>query len=415
MLLAYLRSLTPVVEIMHRKIIFNASSINSCSTGIGQYSLNLLKELCSNEQVSEIICIYGYSFVSPDYIFEKAVNNVGGLPNKRIIFVEFLKKVYFVRELNLLFKKIRMDLKLKYFKNWQYIEPNYVSVASTLPVYPIVHDLSHIRCPEYHPGERVLWLNRNLPETLSRANKIFTVSNYSKDEICTHFNLPREKVVVASPGVNSAFHNQGREEDSNVLEKYRLKKGYLLYVGAIEPRKNLNSLVTAYLALPKKLRVKHPLVIAGPDGWRSEDMADTLATIASSDDIITLGYVPQDDMPALYSGAHAFAYPSHYEGFGMPLLEAMASGVPVLTSNCCSMQEIADGVGILVDPKDLSSVNLGLFELLTNDDLRQQLIEKGLRRSKEFTWNRTAESILAGLTTFAEAPSRFHRPSLQSS
>ncbi len=190
-------------------------------------------------------------------------------------------------------------------------------------------------------------------------------------------------------GANPAFRPHSAAALAPVLARWELQaQGYSLYVGTIEPRKNLDRLLDAYEALPKALRARYPLVMAGSPGWRSEHTHARMARAASAGWLHYLRYVPQADLPALYAGARLFAYPSLYEGFGLPVLEAMASGVPVLTSNVSSLPEVVGDVALSIDPQDTDAITAALVRGLQDEAWQLQACSAGIEHARQFTWAR---------------------------
>ena len=180
-----------------------------------------------------------------------------------------------------------------------------------------------------------------------------------------------------------------------MLARYHLaNSSYLLVVATLEPRKNLLRLADAYSRLPSVLQRRHPLIIIGARGWLTDELEKRLAPMERKDQVRRLGYIPQEDLPLLYAGAWAFAFPSIYEGFGLPLLEAMRSGVPELTANRSSLPEVAGDAAILVDPEDVDTISAGLERLLTDEAWRGLAVERGLRQAQPFSWSRCVENTI---------------------
>jgi alpha-1,3-rhamnosyl/mannosyltransferase len=198
-----------------------------------------------------------------------------------------------------------------------------------------------------------------------------------------------EKIHVVPLGVSNDYHPYKKEEYLPVLKKYNLNNiKYILSVATLEPRKNLNSLIDAYLLLPKLVRNEYKLVIVGARGWLSKDLLLRIEMLMKRGDIISLGYIDSADLPYIYSGSNGFALPSLYEGFGLPVLEAMAAGTPVLTSTSSSLPEVADGAAILSNANDIEDISSGLLRLIEDDSWRQLAIKKGLDRAQEYTWGK---------------------------
>ncbi|MCK5728828.1 MAG: glycosyltransferase family 4 protein, partial [Methylococcales bacterium] len=188
-----------------------------------------------------------------------------------------------------------------------------------------------------------------------------------------------------------------------VLSKHQLIAGqYLLSVSTLEPRKNIMAMLDAYMLLDKALRQNYPLIIVGGDGWRNQPIKDKIARLVKQGEVTHLGYVSNEDLPYIFAGARGFVFVPFYEGFGLPPLEAMASGIPVLTTPVSSIPEVVGDVAILVDPKNTNAISEGMVQLLTDNQWRLSAIEKGLLQAKKFTWTRCVEQTIALYKRFSD-------------
>jgi len=276
-----------------------------------------------------------------------------------------------------------------------YWQPNFILGKSKAPSMVTVYDLSHVRFPDFHPCERLNWLQRGLAQSLDKSNHIMTVSEFSKAEIIDVYGVPAEKISVVYPGVSSIFHDTYRADELAIFKKkYSLPAQYLLSLGTFEPRKNLKNLIQAYAMLSPCLRKRYPLVLAGGQGWKHSETDRLIRQLQCSDELISLGYVEQRDLPLLYQGASAFAYVSFYEGFGMPVAEAMASRTPVITSANSSMEEVASGCAQLVDAEDVHSIADGLSYVLENTVSLRSRCDKAQEISKLYSWALAAEKLV---------------------
>ena len=250
-----------------------------------------------------------------------------------------------------------------------------------------IHDLTCWLMPELHPTA-----NRRADESFARlarrADRLIAVSAATRDDAVRVLKLPAEKIEVIHSGIAAAFFDPPREAIESVRTAYGLKRPFILFVGTIEPRKNLDALMDAYDGLGADLREEFELVIAGPSGWAST------ATLARVRQARYLGYVAEVDLAPLTAAATVFAYPSLYEGFGFPVAQAMAAGVPVLTSNVSSLPEIAGDSAVLIDPHSAAEIRTGLERLLLSPSLRNELAARGRTRAGEFTWERCAARSL---------------------
>jgi alpha-1,3-rhamnosyl/mannosyltransferase len=250
-----------------------------------------------------------------------------------------------------------------------------------------VYDLTCYLVPELHSRGNLL-AERNYAEILKRADGLIAISESTRNDAVRVLGLARERITVIHPGIAPAFYECTQSAAAEVRERYKLERSFVLFVGTVEPRKNLDVLLDAYNALPEDVRAEFELVVAGPIGWKSESTVERLRAVRY------LGYVPEKDMALLTAAAAVFAYPSLYEGFGLPVAQAMAAGVAVVTSNVSSLPEVAGDAALLVDPRSASELRGALFRLLTTPELRIQLGNAGKARAEEFRWEKCAAKSL---------------------
>jgi glycosyltransferase involved in cell wall biosynthesis len=249
-----------------------------------------------------------------------------------------------------------------------------------------IHDMTAWSHPEMHTAATVLADQRFAANIIRPARGIITPSESSRRDAIERLGLHPDRVRAIHHGISSAYFNS--PDPTPAQERYQLRKPYILFVSTIEPRKNLPRLLDAYEALPPSTRDEYDLVVAGPKGWSSENTM--LRLNASGPSVRYLGYVPEDLLPGLTAGAAVFAYPSLYEGFGFPIAQAMAAGVPVITSNVSSLPEVAAGAALLVDPLSTTELRDALQRVLTSASLSQQLAAQGTERARHFNWTRCA-------------------------
>jgi glycosyltransferase involved in cell wall biosynthesis len=264
------------------------------------------------------------------------------------------------------------------------------------PTVVTVLDLSFQHFPETHPPERLRFLRNFFYTRLGRAAHFITISQFVRNEMVKYLGLPPEKISVTYPGVDSVFHPRPSEELGLLLrERYGLEPGaYLFFVGNLEPRKNIPFLLQAYSRIPGPLRQKYPLVLAGGVGWMQAGLSDLIDRLGIRGDVKQVGYVPLSDLPILYAGATLFVYPSLYEGFGLPPVEAMASGCPVIVSHAGALPEVVGGAAALIDPLDSDNLTQVIQGILEDPGRRTRMSEDGLKKAVEYRWARCAQATL---------------------
>ncbi|MSQ27725.1 MAG: glycosyltransferase family 1 protein [Dehalococcoidia bacterium] len=259
-----------------------------------------------------------------------------------------------------------------------------------------IHDLSFIVHPEFAEPRLVRFLEREAAASVRAAELVLADSESSRADIINYFGASPGRVAVVYGGVSDSFHPISDPAAlPAVRQRYELPEAYLLGVGRIEPRKNWAGLVTAYRSLRDRMPDAPPLVIAGGRGWLCQPIFDAVEALGLSNHVRFLGYVPDQDLPALLTGATCFLFPSFYEGFGLPPLEAMACGTPVIAGNTSSLPEVLGDAALLVDPRDIAGIADAMFQVLTHPELRDDLQLRGLGRVQGFRWDQAAERLSA--------------------
>jgi glycosyltransferase involved in cell wall biosynthesis len=349
--------------------------------GIGTYTHNLVQQLNEIDKSNKYYLVHGES---KDIQIYKT--------NEEI----FVKK-YSFKGSGYIWRYFSAPLKLKSMNQLDIVHDTYeigaLSFKTSFKKIITVHDLSPFLFPDMFSSRAVLLHKLLFSKTLQSVDKILTVSECSKRDLVTHFNVPEDKIKVIFNGVDTKFKPLNKDDVNEFLKKYNLNFPFILFVGTLEPRKNLPNLFKAYSQLKKK-NISHKLVIAGKKGWKYQEIFETVNKLNLKNDIIFTDYIPENDLPALYNAADVFVYPSIYEGFGLPPLEAMACGTPVVTSNISSLPEVVGNAGITVNPKDIDMLATAMYEVLTNDALIKEMTKKGLERAKLFNWKSCAVETL---------------------
>lgn len=364
------------------RIIFNVDAISPPLTGIGHYATQLACGLARHPEIESLRLFSSYRWVdSPEQAL--AANRTLSRLRERLPFKTLALEAYTqLRGAVFRWRTRRMHDHL-------FHTPNYVLMPFNGSTVTTVHDLSYLRYPECHPPERIKFMQWHLPETLQRANAIITDSHFIREELAATLSVDLSRIHVVPLGVEPNFFVRSELDLAPILQKWKLRyKSYLLVVATQEPRKNLVRLTLAYSALPQSLRARYPLVLVGARGWLGEELAAALQPLELSGQVRRLGYVTQQELPLIYAGALGFAFPSLYEGFGLPILEAMASGVPVLTSDVASMPEVSGPDALLVNPDDIDAIRSGLQRVVEDAAWRTRAISSGLERAQAYSWAR---------------------------
>lgn len=261
-----------------------------------------------------------------------------------------------------------------------------------------IHDLTWLRFPETMDRRNYRRLKRGMGYSIERSDRILTVSQFSKEEIMELLGIPEERISIV-PCAPSLPDTVG--DFAPCAVKFQIRKPYLLYMGTIEPRKNLLRLLKAYAVLKREQGIAHQLVLAGGRGWEAEDI---YKMAENTPGVILTGYVSAQEKNALYQNAAAFVFPSLYEGFGIPPLEAMSFGCPVVCSNAASLPEVAGEAARLVNPLDETDLAQGVWDVLSDGTYASRLVEEGYRQTKKFTWRGSAEKLAAICAEVLEGP-----------
>jgi hypothetical protein len=267
-----------------------------------------------------------------------------------------------------------------------------------------VHDLFGHKLPELFNGQESKIFGKTIPDVLKKTDRIIAVSKATAKDLEEIFHLDKQKIKVIYHGLDQRFFKKRKSIEINkIKKKYKIGDNYLLFLGTFEKRKNIIRLIGAYerwrnglvrgVALKKDLSA-YQLVLAGGKGQESENIRKRIKKSKYKKDIIVPGYIPSNDLGRLFSGATAFIFPSLYEGFGLPIIEAMAKRIPVITSNVSSLPEISQKAAFLVDPYNVAQIAQAINDILTNKNLNKKLKEKGSKRAKDFSWDKCARETL---------------------
>ncbi len=375
-----------------KKIIINTIPLLVKLTGVGKYIYEVSRNLTNSDSFNYHY-YYGYTsdklIHPPKQDAKKSFSLVYDYLLKSNTLRNIIRRAVFSLS-NLVSKKF--DL---------YWEPNHIllpNIKSDIKITTI-HDLSVIKNPERHPADRVRYFNKNITQTILNSHHFITVSKFIKQEITEYFGISPEKITVIYNGFNQDIFKKYPHETLITFSKKRNIPGnFILYVGTIEPRKNLKNLILAYLELPEKLKKQYKLVLTGYHGWENSEIFNFIKK--ERENIIYTGYMDELELAYLYNLAKVLVYPSIYEGFGLPPLEAMACETPVITSNVSSMPEIYEDAAFYIDPKDPYDIKQAVETILEDNILLENLKQKGKERSMLFSWENSAKNHLKLFKSF---------------
>lgn len=354
------------------RVALSVEALSPNLTGIGRYTLELALRLATDEAIGNMRFFRGNAWVDnpEDFVCAKT-------PPKR----GHIRAPLWLRK-----RRMAWEMRDRLFHGPNYFLPPFVEGGIIT-----VHDLSVFHFPETHPADRLRHFERDFTSSLDRAAHIITDSQTVRHELIGFAGISPERITAVPLGVSQAFRPHTALELQPLLKRYGLKNGcYTLCVSTIEPRKKIAELLKAWQLVSREITKRTPLVIVGGGGWLSEEIKAAIAQGVKEGWAQYLGYVPEDGLQSLYAGAALFVYPSSYEGFGLPPIEAMASGVPTIVSNRSCLPEVTQGAAMVTDPDDTEAFAQTLERGLTDQPWRAQAIAAGLRVAAGYTWDRCA-------------------------
>ncbi|MCK9374503.1 MAG: glycosyltransferase family 4 protein [Sulfuricurvum sp.] len=377
------------------RLIVNCSPLRPPLTGIGHYTRELLLRLIDDPAIIELEGFFFHRWLTraqirlmlhdtPPHVKSSSrslAQIIAALPGGRELYRFALRQIH---------KK-----NLAACSDWLYWETNYIPLPFLGKTVTTVYDLSHIRYPQFHPDSRVSYFNSNLQKALEKSVSIVTISEFSAREMVEYYKIDRAKLTIIPPGVSEVFHPYSSEELAPIRDRYGLPSHYLLSVATLEPRKNFKNLCLAYAALSDELRCSRPLVIVGASGWLTEEIEVLISPLAAQGQIIRLGYIPGDVLPLLYAAADALCYVSFYEGYGMPIAEAIASGIPVLTSDCTSMPEVGGNRAWYANPASIESIYTQMSSMIQSDSSLFPPSSAHLPSPKIHSWDDACRTLVS--------------------
>lgn len=362
-------------------IVIDGRAIKKNMAGIGQYSHNLIKSLLKEKEKENISL-----FLFKESIFKYCFSKVEILPISFFFdnhpFEEIWESFYLPFKL----KKLKCDI----FHVLHYNIPLITPLITPCKIIVNIPDLIPFLLPQTYPYKFRMYVQYRIRQAVKKASKIITISHTTKQDLINILKVPQEKISVIYGGCNF-LHLKNKNTSFKYLEKYGIKNRYILFVGTLEPRKNIKILIYAFNTLIKEYKEKINLVIVGQKGWLCKEI---IKKIKINRNIVYPGYIPLEDLLTLYQNASLFVYPSLYEGFGFPVLEAMACRIPVIVSSKGALPEIVKDAAWKINPYNYKEIKDAMYELLINNTLREEYIKKGLERIKSFSWEKAAKNTL---------------------
>ena len=346
--------------------------------GIGYFSSETLKRITRTQPQHDFLFIFDRPF-DDSFLFAPNVKGIVCSPPARH---PLLWKYWYDVKLPAVIKKWNADVFVSL--------DGFCSLRLNIPQLLVVHDLAFFHYPRYYKRSHMLFHKRYTGRFLRKAAAIATVSEFSKNDILSRYKIPSGKISVVYNGVKQIFQPLAAIEKNKIQKQYSGGHEYFIYTGAIHPRKNLVNLLKAFSLFKKRQRSSMKLVLTGRLAWKYEGFLKDLKTYKYRDDVILTGYLEENELATVMAAAYALVYPSFHEGFGVPVLEAMQSAIPVITSSKSSMQEIAGEAALYAEPSDPSSIAEQMMRIYKDETLRSKLITAGVEKVKQFSWDKTA-------------------------
>lgn len=349
--------------------------------GIGWFTFETLKRMTQNHPEHEFIFIFDRPY-NEEYIFSENVTPVVIGPQARHPFLFYW---WFEFRIPGILKKYKADL---------FLSPDgYLTLRTKVPQLAVIHDINFVHRPKDLPWLIAKYYNYFFPRFARKAKRIATVSYYSKEDITRSFKVDYDKIDVVYDGVNLIFQPITEEEKAQVRQKYTGGSNYFLFVGALHPRKNVSGLLKAFDAFKSINNSPMKLVVVGGKMHKTGEIFEIFENMRYRDDVVFTGRVSTNELHHIYGAAYALTFVPFFEGFGIPIVEAMSVGVPVICSNTTSMPEVGGNAVLYADPLKYDQITDAMLKITTDDELRESLIEKGFVQKEKFSWDETARLL----------------------
>jgi glycosyltransferase involved in cell wall biosynthesis len=347
--------------------------------GYGYFIYETFKRITKNHPEHEFIFIFDRPF-DDRFVFDSNVRPVVTGPAARH---PLLWKLWYDVKVPAILKKYKADVFVSC--------DGFCSLTTKVPQCLVVHDLAFLHYPSFIKKSHLLFYKRYTEKFLNKAKSVATVSEFSKLDIIAHYKIAIDKIDVVFSAAKETFKKLSAEEKQTIKDRYTKGKEYFVYAGAIHPRKNLINLLKAFSVFKKRQQSNFKLVLAGRLAWKYESFIESIKTYKYRDDVLMMGYLNEEDLVKIVGSAYAMIYPSLLEGFGVPVLEAMHCEVPVITSKDSSMQEIVKDSALFADANDHNDIADKMIRIYKDENLRNELIQKGRQIYPRYSWDKTAE------------------------
>lgn len=372
-------------------------------TGVGEYSERIVRHLLEHDRTNQ----YFLFLTEPlDYLnapnLTKIVDKKSSSMGRNRIWENFILPIFLYKNNVDIYFSPAFTLpilpRIRKYIGWLPMPPAFkylFNIGSKVRYVVTIHDVIACLYPEYFTLKMRIWNRIFISNAVRIADRILTDSDSTRHDIERLFPGLKLQMLTVYPSIDSKYHTINNDSLIEITRKnLDLPSNFILYLGTIEPRKNVLAIVRAYALLPQQLQVRYGLILCGRLGWLSDPIATEIKALRSQGKIRMIGYVPHEALPVLYNMADLFVFPSFYEGFGLPPLEAMACGVPVITSDVSSLPEVVGNAGIMIDPAEIGQLAEAMEKVLGNEKLRKSMITKGYERVKKFSPEYTASQIL---------------------
>ncbi len=350
--------------------------------GFGHYAKEILSRLVIQHPEHEFIFVFDRPYAE-EFIFSSNIIPIIVSPQARHILA--FKYWY----------DIKASLALRSMKPDIWIQPyGFCSLSTPIPQILIIHDLAFLHYPEFIAASHRWFYRLYTRRFLQKATSVVTVSDYTKADIIKKYPSTDPEKITCIPGAARAiFQPLNWQDKAQVKDSFADGREYFLFTGGIHPRKNLMNLLKAFSLFKKWQHSNMKLLVVGRLAWQYEDLLEKLKSYKYRDDVVMLGYLPEDQLASITAAAYALVYPSYFEGFGLPIIEAMQSGVPVITSNTSAMPETGGSNALYASPNDPDAIATQMINLYRDESLRANLMEEGIKQADRFNWSRSADAL----------------------